>query len=216
LLTTSVVIVNKDDWLLSDTLRALQSCVGTTVREVVVVDASKGALDDIRTSNDWVKWIDYIQPRGVGTTIAHQRNRGVEVAEGDVIVFTDAGCLPEDGWLEQLLAPILNEGEDVTCGPAKAIGKSVYSGERWWGNSRQKYVQTATTINIAFRREVFDAVGGFDESFGSAEDIDFAWRLTDLGYRSSGTTGARRGVSYGDHFFTVEGHLDYSKNTQGA
>ena len=28
----------------------------------------------------------------------------------------------------------------------------------------------AATINLAFRREAFEAVGGFDESFGSAED----------------------------------------------
>ena len=26
-------------------------------------------------------------------------------------------------------------------------------------------------------------MGGFDESFGSAEDIDFTWRLTEHGYR---------------------------------
>jgi GT2 family glycosyltransferase len=178
-----VVIVNKDDRLLSNTLDALAPFVGNTILEVVVVDASKGALDDIRQSNEWVRWVDYEQPPGVGTTIAHQRNVGVRLAEGDVIVFTDSGCLPDEGWLEKLLAPIVDEGESVSCGPAKAIGKSIYSGDRWWGNTESKYVSTATTINMAFRREAFDAVGGFDESFGSAEDIDFAWRLTDSGYR---------------------------------
>jgi GT2 family glycosyltransferase len=182
-LTASVVIVNKDDRLLSNTLDALAPFVGNTILEVVVVDASKGALDDIRQSNEWVRWVDYEQPPGVGTTIAHQRNVGVRLAEGDVIVFTDSGCLPDEGWLEKLLAPIVDEGENVSCGPAKAIGKSIYSGDRWWGNTESKYVSTATTINMAFRREAFDAVGGFDESFGSAEDIDFAWRLTDSGYR---------------------------------
>jgi len=182
-LTATVVIVNKDDRLLSNTLHALAPFVGNTIIEVVVVDASKGALDDIRQSNEWVRWVDYEQPPGVGTTIAHQRNVGVRLAEGDVIVFTDSGCLPDEGWLEKLLAPILDEGETVSCGPAKAIGKSIYSGDRWWGSTEAKYVSTATTINMAFRREAFDAVGGFDEAFGSAEDIDFAWRLTDCGYR---------------------------------
>jgi GT2 family glycosyltransferase len=182
-LTTSVVIVNKDDRLLSDTLCALAPFVGTTIREVAVVDASKGALDHIRASNPWARWIDFIQPPGVGTTIAHQRNVGVRAAGGDVIVFTDSGCIPDDGWLEKLLEPIVNEGEDVSCGPAKSISKSIYSGDRWWGNSDAKYVTTATTINIAFRREAFEAVGGFDESFGAAEDIDFTWRLVDRGYR---------------------------------
>ena len=183
LLTTSVVIVNKDDRLLSDTLRMLEPFVGNTILEVVVVDASNGALDGIRVANEWARWIDYVQPPGIRTTIPHQRNIGVRAAEGDVIVFTDSGCLPEDGWLEKLLSPILTEGEDVSCGPAKAIGKSVYSGERFWGVRDAKYVPTATTINIAFRREAYEAVGGFDESFGAGEDIDFTWRLVDHGYR---------------------------------
>ena len=182
-LRTSLVIVNKDERLLSDTLDAVEPFVGRALFEVVVVDASEGRLDDIRLAHEWVKWIDYKQPPGVRITIAHQRNLGVRLAEGDVIVFTDSGCLPENGWLERLLAPILEEGEFVSCGPARSIGKSVYSGVHWWGNANEDYVPMATTINLAFRREAFDAVGGFDEAFGSAEDIDFTWRLTDHGYR---------------------------------
>ena len=183
LLTTSVVIVNKDDRLLSDTLGALEPFVGKLITEVLVVDASGGALDDIRVSHEWARWIDYQQPSGVGVTIAHQRNVGVRSAAGDIIAFTDSGCLPEDGWLERLLAPILEDGEFVSCGPARAIGESVYSGDRWMPNPDKAYVPEAATINLAFRREAFDAVGGFDESFGSAEDMDFTWRLTDSGYR---------------------------------
>ena len=71
----------------------------------------------------------------------------------------------------------------MSCGPARSIGKSVYSGVHWWGNANEDYVPMATTINLAFRRDAFDAVGGFDEYFGSGEDIDFTWRLSDCGYR---------------------------------
>ena len=183
LVKVSVVIVNKDDRLLAETLRALEPFVGHLLHEVLVVDASNGALDDIRLSFEWARWIDYAQPPGVQTTIAHQRNIGVRLAEGDIIVFTDSGCLPQDGWLERLLAPILKENEFVTCGPAKAVGKSVYSDVRRTPSTGLDYVPTATTINMAFRREAFEAVGGFDESFGAAEDLDFTWRLTDCGYR---------------------------------
>jgi GT2 family glycosyltransferase len=183
LLKTSVVIVNKDERLLSDTLDALKPFVGHILDEVLVVDASNGALDDIRIAHDWARWINYVQPPGVRITIAHQRNIGVRSAKGDIIAFTDSGCLPEVGWIERLLAPILEEGEFVSCGPARAIGESVYSGDRWMPNSGKEYVPMAATINLAFRREAFEAVGGFDESFGSAEDMDFTWRLTDRGYR---------------------------------
>ncbi|MHB8379025.1 MAG: glycosyltransferase family 2 protein [Acidimicrobiales bacterium] len=180
----SLVIVNKNERLLSDTLDAIKPFVGNIVDEVLVVDASDGALDDIRESHEWAQWIDYVQPVGVRITIAHQRNVGVRRAKGDVIVFTDSGCLPEDGWLERLLSPIVDEHEFVCCGPARAIGKSVYSrGNSSGADTRVDYVPMAPTINLAFRREVFEAVGGFDESFGAAEDIDFTWRLTDCGYR---------------------------------
>ena len=182
--TTSLVIVNKNERLLSDTLQAVKPFVGQILLEVLVVDASNGALDDIRLSNEWARWIDYQQPPGVHITIAHQRNVGVRNAKGDIIVFTDSGCLPEEGWLERLLSPILEDGEYVSCGPAKSIGKSVYSGGvHWSGDIEEDYVSMAATINMAFRREAFDIVGGFDEAFGSAEDIDFTWRLTDYGYR---------------------------------
>lgn len=183
LATTSVVIVNKNERSLSDTLDALKPLVGKVIDEVLVVDASNRELDDIRLSHEWARWIDYQQPLGVHITIAHQRNIGVRSAIGDIIVFTDSGCLPVDGWPERLLAPIVNEGEDVSCGPARTIGKSIYSEVHSRRISDVDFVPMAATINLAFRREVFEAIGGFDESFGSAEDIDFTWRLTDCGYR---------------------------------
>lgn len=179
----SLVIVNKNERLLAETLRAIEPFVDNLLHEVVVVDASNGALDDIRLTHKWTRWIDYTQPPGVQTTIAHQRNVGVRLAQGDIIVFTDSGCLPQDGWLERLLAPIFDEKEFVTCGPARSVGKSVYSNARRTSSIELDYVLMAPTINLAFRREAFDAVGGFDESFGAAEDLDFTWRLADVGYR---------------------------------
>jgi GT2 family glycosyltransferase len=150
----------------------------------LVVDASGGALDDIRTSHMWARWIDFEQPPGSRTTIAQQRNIGVRSSTGDVIVFTDSGCLPEDGWLERLLEPILCEGEDVSSGPVRSIGKSIYPGLHSPSGERDvDYVSMAATNNLAFRRDAFKAAGGFDEAFGSAEDLDFTWRLTDCGYR---------------------------------
>jgi GT2 family glycosyltransferase len=82
-----------------------------------------------------------------------------------------------------LIQPIEDEGEAVSCGPAISLEPSVYSGDKWWGNSNEPYVAMAATINMAFLRTAFDAVGGFDESFAAGEDLDFSWRLTDEGYR---------------------------------
>ena len=178
----SLVIVNKDERMLADTLDAVEGDLGGLLGDVVVVDASRGALDDIRVAHPWVTWIDYEQPPMTSITIAHQRNLGVRRSRGDVVVFTDSGCLPVAGWLESLVGPILAGEETVVCGPAASIGRSIYTARTFEGPGPH-YVSSATTINIAFRRGAFDEVGGFDESFGAAEDLDFTWRLSDHGHR---------------------------------
>ncbi len=179
----SLVIVSKDEPALADTLDAVEELTRGLLDEVVVVDASQRRLDRIRLARPWVTWQDYEQPNGVRVTIAHQRNIGVANSVGDVVVFTDSGCIPRADWLARLLAPILEEDESVTCGPADSQGPSIYSGPKWWGRTTERYISEAPTINLAFRREVFDAVGGFDESFAAGEDIDFTWRVNDAGYR---------------------------------
>jgi glycosyltransferase involved in cell wall biosynthesis len=179
----SMVIISKDEPGLSDTLDAVERLTPSLLDEVVVIDASQRRLDRIRIDHPWVAWHDYEQPKGVRVTIPHQRNIGVARARGDVIVFIDCGCIPRAHWLSRLLAPIFDEGEWVTCGPAVSQGRSIYSGPHWWGNTTERYVPAAPTINIAFRREAFDAVDGFDESFAFGSDIDFTWRLSDAGYR---------------------------------
>jgi GT2 family glycosyltransferase len=178
-----MVIVSKDEPGLAGTLDAVEKLTSGLLGEVVVVDASQGRLDWVRIEHPWVEWHDYEQPEGVRVTISHQRNIGVARAGGDVIVFIDCGCIPRAHWLDRLLEPIADENEQVTCGPAASQGRSIYSGPDWWGHTSERYVPAAATINLAFRREAFDAVGGFDESFAAGEDIDFTWRLNDAGYR---------------------------------
>ena len=119
----SLVIVSKDEPVLADTLDAVEKLTSGVLDEVVVVDASQRRLDQIRIDHPWVAWHDYEQPEGVRVTIAHQRNIGVARARGDVIVFIDSGCIPRAHWLSRLLAPIFDEGEWVTCGPAASQGR---------------------------------------------------------------------------------------------
>ena len=40
-----------------------------------------------------------------------------------------------------------------------------------------RYVEEAPTANLAFKRELLEAIGGFDENFEYGSDIDFTWRL---------------------------------------
>lgn len=185
----SIVIISKDepslDGTLTDVTRQAEDL--NEPCEVVVVDASSGRLDQIRQRHAGrVRWLQFEQPQGVGISIPHQRNAGVCAAKGEVIVFTDAGCQPGDGWLERLVAP-LRQGENVTCGLTLALpgSDSLYDrGARRALGAR--YLAECPTINLAFRRAAFEAVGGFDEEFSYGSDVDFSWRLTEAGYRIHG------------------------------
>lgn len=181
----SVVIISKDESSLDETLTDVTHQLASLDEpgEIVVIDASSGRLDDIRKRHEpTVRWADFQQPAGVRVSIPHQRNAGVHEAAGDIIVFTDAGCRPRPGWLERLVAP-LRADDHVTAGVSQDLdGKVQYElpPER---AGEATYLRESPTLNFAFRRAAFDAVGGFDESFQYGSDVDFSWRLNDTGYR---------------------------------
>ena len=182
----SIVILSKDEPALGDTLAdvAEQAQVAGNPFEIVVVDASDGRLDYIRKRHEkQVRWVQFKQPPGVKVSIAHQRNAGVRAAHGEIVVFTDAGCRPQAGWLTHLLAPF-QHGEHVTAGLVRSVSgdSGVYDA---WTQPVQasSYVFECGSGNLAFRRAAFEAVGEFDEAFSYGSDVDFSWRLVDAGYR---------------------------------
>jgi N-acetylglucosaminyl-diphospho-decaprenol L-rhamnosyltransferase len=55
--------------------------------------------------------------------------------------------------------------------------------EGYWDPERPREVPWAHGAFVLFRREVFDAIGGFDErQWMYAEDVDVAWRLREAGW----------------------------------
>jgi GT2 family glycosyltransferase len=183
----SIVVISKDEPALDSTLTDLEAqakALGEPT-EIVVVDASQTRLDAIRQRHEQdVRWVPFSQPPGVAVSIPHQRNRGVREALGDIIVFTDSGCRPEPGWLDRLVAP-LRAGEHVASGSAldSAGHPGLYGRAVPPDPHPCRYLTECATINLAFHREAFDAVGGFDERFAYGSDVDFSWRLIEAGYR---------------------------------
>lgn len=174
----SIVVISKDEPALEYTLAILHRLTGVLPDvEVVVVDASEGRLDYLRDRTK-VTWIDFTAPDKVRVSIPHQRNVGVKNALGDIIVFIDAGCEPQPGWLNALVDPIRSGRERMVTGIAVSRrGESSYDQSQL--AQRSGYVDECATINVAFDRSVFDTVNGFDESFRYGSDVDFAWRVRD-------------------------------------
>jgi len=173
--TISLVIISKDEPALAQTLAELEPQAAAAGADTIVVDASSGRLDAIRDANPWVRWIAYEQPVDVRVTIPHQRNVGVRAAAGDVIVFLDCGCNITAGWLAALTDPVVNGDDRIACGPSKSATPGVYGAPE--PAVQPDYVDEAPTANLAFRRSLFDELGGFDETFEYGSDLDFTWRV---------------------------------------
>lgn len=189
----SIVIISKDEPALAQTLESVcaqRMQLGEAV-EVLVVDASDGRLDQIRAQyKDKLTWIQFARPIGVQVSIPHQRNAGVLAAQGEIIVFTDAGCVPEQGWLEQIVAPLLDV-EPITHGlTLGTVGGMRLHDRLAMEKVQSPYLSECSTINTAFRREVYDKIGGFDETFNYGSDVDFSWRAVEAGYRIRSTPNA--------------------------
>jgi GT2 family glycosyltransferase len=182
--TVSIVLVNKGDPRIAATLAALSLLDAPELRDVVVVDASRGALDEVRRDTPSVTWINYENVSNKSRTIAEQRNVGIARSSGEVVVFLDANCLPCPGWLESLTGPILDGTESVVVGRiASPSGATVHDVAGRQGGDEAAYLEECANMNVAYRRSVLEELGGFDEQLGFAEDVDFAWRARDAGYR---------------------------------
>ena len=122
---------------------------------------------------------------------AAARNAGAERARGGQLAFTDDDCVPDPGWLEALVAAVgrspgcLVGGrtENALANPCSEASQSVIGYLYVEGLRRTGELPFVASNNLALERELFDALGGFDESFpeAAAEDRDLSARCRALG-----------------------------------
>jgi glycosyltransferase involved in cell wall biosynthesis len=152
--------------------------------EVIVCD--NGSLDATTVvAAQWEDRLPYLRVLDASATVgaARARNAGAEVAKGDLLLFCDADDWVCPEWIDELVAALAHDaivtgpcavdhgGGDVVapnCDPPRKAGVVPY----------------AHGANLGVRREVFEALGGFDgtDPEAGAEDIDLSLRAHHAGH----------------------------------
>jgi len=150
--------------------------------EIVVVcdGVTDGTIQSVRTLCERHPRLRLIEQAQAGPGAA--RNTGARAARGHYLAFTDDDCIAGECWLEQILLAF--EKNDAVA----VQGKTTTDRLTRTPLTHQMEVLSSwpaalPTCNAGYRKDVFDKVGGFDESFRFPhdEDADLAWRVEELG-----------------------------------
>lgn len=112
------------------------------------------------------------------TTRGEGRNYGASKAQGKILAFTDGGCTPNKKWLQSLKNKIKN-GYDIAAG--KTIDTGYFKNVERVKVKINNYDITYPSCNLAYKKQLFQKINGFDTRFITAEDIDLNLRAIQQG-----------------------------------
>ena len=186
----SIVIphLNQPEFLARCLAALAPQIAAVTDAETIVVDnGSKTLPAAICAPYPWVKLTQEATP-GPGPA----RNLGISKAQGILLAFIDADCVPDPHWLSSILAAfesnpaVVIAGGDVRIGLTDAARPTALEAYECVFAYRQKdYIEQAGfsgTGNLAMRRQAFEAVGPF-AGIELAEDRDWGRRANARGLR---------------------------------
>lgn len=196
LASVSVIVTHYDQQAeLDRTLRALANQeYPADLLEIVVADDGSPSAPVVP------RGVRVVSQPDLGFRAAAARNRGVEASTGEILCFLDADTSPEPGYVRAMsrLPALLPEavtvgrrrhadltGVDPTA-PVATVAPAVELPEPQW--LLDAYARTENLLHaddrsyryvigavMACSREMFDDVGGFEESFTSYGGEDWEW-----------------------------------------
>lgn len=121
-----------------------------------------------------------------GVNIARGRNIAIENASYDIIASTDAGCILDKEWLENMLCKF-DENTDFVVGNIKACARTDFEKcivEVMHTNADFNLESvTGQASSTAFRKSIWRTVGGYPEWLNTAEDTKFYLTAKNAGYK---------------------------------
>jgi GT2 family glycosyltransferase len=171
--------------------------------EIIVVDdaSTDGSVAFVREHFPQVRVVEMARNCG----LAMACNAGAAAARGDLLVMLNNDTEAEPDWLAALVAAahahpragsiaskmLLFDRRDTLHSAGDVMGADGIPRNRGvWERDEGQYDADVTVFGgcggaVAYRREAWQAAGGFDERlFMYLEDVDLAWRLRLLGWEA--------------------------------
>lgn len=107
------------------------------------------------------------------------RNQAIRHARGEIIACSDAGCILDKDWLQNITEPFKNKNVDVVAGYYKGIAKSVFQKclipyALVMPDKVNAENFLPATRSVAFTKSIWKLAGGFDQRLSQGEDFAFA------------------------------------------
>lgn len=184
----SVVIpAYNEEKYIGDCLQSLVDIAGDELYEIIVVD--NNSTDKTAAIAKSFGGITVVKEKRKGTSFARQK--GFEVAQGDLIAFIDADTLVTKKWIEKVKNEFFSN-KDLVClsSPYNVYDISFLKRAAVWSYwnilAYPVYVlflrYMVLGADFVVRRKALEKIGGFDEKFiFYGDDTDIARRLHQVG-----------------------------------
>jgi glycosyltransferase involved in cell wall biosynthesis len=121
----------------------------------------------------------------IGTALA--RNKGVEAAEADYILFIDDDCIPAVDWIEN--SCIAMKKSAIVAGAVTSVPSpylllchNIAEFHGVMPGRKKTYVDFLAGANMGYHRLILDSLGGFEAHSKNAEDMDIVLRARSRGH----------------------------------
>ncbi len=187
----SVIIpVFNDSERLQKCLAALEKqTYPTNLYEVIVVDnASNESIEEMVNQFEQAVATYESQP---GSYAA--RNKGIKIAQGKILAFTDSDCLPTANWIEKGVEALLSEPKCAIVGGKIELFfrdrnnlTAVELYEKLTAFPQKRHIEKnhfTPTANLFTFKYVFDQVGSFNQNLKSNGDREWCQCCFHQGYQ---------------------------------
>lgn len=156
--------------------------------QLVVVNGGKEDADRVVEDFLPAEGVDVRLIRTTNVNLATSRNIGLRECTGDIVAMTDDDAEVFPDWITRFKA-LHAELPDAGAIGGAVLGRNVHSIAArvadlitfpGWDDRRS--VRTLPGVNISYKRRVLDCIGEQDVILFRGEDVDYNWRVKQLGF----------------------------------